>query len=298
MIKNVVNGNIYIGSTVDFKKRMNTHFNFLRKNKHHNEHLNYAYNKYGESSFIYGIIQECTRENRLRIENVYLKKYKPEYNIAKDAKAPMEGRKHSAASKKKMAEWDRPKGENHYNYGGTWKEEQREKILRKRIGSKRNEETKKRMRETALRLNRHSSLKTSIEESKKSLIDTNGFYYESLTDASIKLGIAPSTICDVLMGRSKTIKKHNLSICYLNNVPEDFFTKERYHYSQKYDHIDVYLKNDNNLVGRFFSLKQLFKKLNFNCLSHINQVILGKRNNHTKYNFYVKKKDKKWYMIL
>lgn len=50
-IVNKVNGKIYIGKSVNIEKRLVTHFERLRKNKHHNEHLQSAWSKYGDGNF-------------------------------------------------------------------------------------------------------------------------------------------------------------------------------------------------------------------------------------------------------
>jgi len=48
-IKNSDNNKIYIGSSKSFYKRLNKHINNLRKNIHSNNHLQNAFNKYGEN---------------------------------------------------------------------------------------------------------------------------------------------------------------------------------------------------------------------------------------------------------
>lgn len=56
-IENLVNGKLYIGSSVNVNKRKNEHFNKLRKGIHHSRHLQRAFNKYGEISFIFRVIE-------------------------------------------------------------------------------------------------------------------------------------------------------------------------------------------------------------------------------------------------
>lgn len=99
MITNTINGKIYIGSSENINKRWNEHKNMLLKNKHDNNHLQAAYNKYGIGAFEYIIIRYCDKEDCLFFEQIYLDTYWDGgnlcYNIAKDATAPMKGRKHS-----------------------------------------------------------------------------------------------------------------------------------------------------------------------------------------------------------
>lgn len=52
-IINVQNNKFYVGSAVDFARRKRNHWNQLRKNKHHNRHLQAAWNKYGEQAFVF-----------------------------------------------------------------------------------------------------------------------------------------------------------------------------------------------------------------------------------------------------
>jgi group I intron endonuclease len=76
-IINIVNKKIYIGSALDFTIRKNRHLNALRKNKHHNQHLQNAFNLYGESSFIFEIIEEVENyKELLQKEQFYIDKFK------------------------------------------------------------------------------------------------------------------------------------------------------------------------------------------------------------------------------
>lgn len=50
-IINVDNGMFYIGSTKNIKRRLREHRNTLKNNSHHCQHLQNAWNKYGESLF-------------------------------------------------------------------------------------------------------------------------------------------------------------------------------------------------------------------------------------------------------
>lgn len=62
-IVNTKNKKIYIGSTTDsFKRRLRTHINKLRINKHPNSHLQSSWNKYGEDVFEFQIL-ECLENN-------------------------------------------------------------------------------------------------------------------------------------------------------------------------------------------------------------------------------------------
>ena len=51
IIRNLINGNVYIGSAVRIDSRKRQHLHKLRSGKHENGHLQKAWNKYGEDSF-------------------------------------------------------------------------------------------------------------------------------------------------------------------------------------------------------------------------------------------------------
>ena len=74
-ITNLINKNIYLGSTNNFEKRKKQHLRDLRANRHHNIHLQRAYNLYGKNSFKFEILEQCKEEDLLTLEQKYLDKY-------------------------------------------------------------------------------------------------------------------------------------------------------------------------------------------------------------------------------
>lgn len=56
-ITNVLNGKVYIGSSVDIYSRWSAHRSSLRKNAHHSAALQRAWVKYGEDSFRFEIVE-------------------------------------------------------------------------------------------------------------------------------------------------------------------------------------------------------------------------------------------------
>ena len=87
-ILNIKNSKQYIGSTKSsFWSRKTKHYNLLKNKNHYNKHLQNAWNKYGESSFIFEIIEICDILNVEKKEGFYIKKFKTNeknfgYNIA------------------------------------------------------------------------------------------------------------------------------------------------------------------------------------------------------------------------
>lgn len=74
-IVNKVNGKYYVGSSNDICSkygRWYEHRNNLIKNKHSNNHLQMAWNKYGESNFEFVIVELCDVTQLLMIEQKYL----------------------------------------------------------------------------------------------------------------------------------------------------------------------------------------------------------------------------------
>lgn len=94
-ITNIINEKKYIGSTMkSFKSRLNHHIYKLRTNTHHSQHLQHAWNKYGEDNFIFTIESFCNDKNNIRIlEKEYICKYnsyESGYNSNPDpTKSPM-----------------------------------------------------------------------------------------------------------------------------------------------------------------------------------------------------------------
>ena len=87
-IRNVLNGKRYIGSSVDLKKRKYQHFNNLQKNKHHSQHLQSAYNKYGEENFIFEVLEYLeVKEHVVGFEQYYIDYFGYEnlYNVCPKA---------------------------------------------------------------------------------------------------------------------------------------------------------------------------------------------------------------------
>jgi group I intron endonuclease len=96
-IINLQNDHFYVGSSVNLKRRNTRHFSELRNNKHNNQHLQAAWNKYGESSFAFTIIELVKNKMDLHIaEDRWLTEHVGKlycYNIGMAAISPMLGLK-------------------------------------------------------------------------------------------------------------------------------------------------------------------------------------------------------------
>lgn len=93
-IINTVSRKIYVGSSNDTEHRRREHFRKLRNNRHTNQHLQAAWNKYGSEAFQFEVILECPVEELRSVEQQLLDKldFNQTYNIALDAAAPTRGR--------------------------------------------------------------------------------------------------------------------------------------------------------------------------------------------------------------
>lgn len=58
-ITNIINNKIYVGSSCTLNRRLTIHKRTLRQNKHHNIHLQRAYNKYGKEFFKFELLEYC-----------------------------------------------------------------------------------------------------------------------------------------------------------------------------------------------------------------------------------------------
>lgn len=128
-IKNIINDNCYIGSSINIKNRTRIHKRYLLQNKHHSIILQRAYNKYKKENFVYEIIEIIDNKKELiKKEQYWIDKIKPIYNICKKANSSLGikrrketieklkishlGNKHTKESKKKIG--DSQRGNKHW----------------------------------------------------------------------------------------------------------------------------------------------------------------------------------------
>jgi group I intron endonuclease len=93
MFFNLINGNCYIGSSVNLARRFRVHISNIGKI---NLPLPLAINKYGPNNFAFLILQYCEKieDTCLGLEQIFIDLYKPKYNILKLA-GSSQGFKHS-----------------------------------------------------------------------------------------------------------------------------------------------------------------------------------------------------------
>jgi group I intron endonuclease len=120
-IVNTINGNCYVGSSRDIRKRIIVHLSALRNGSHHARHLMHAWKKYGVGAFVCEVLELVIDDPVLLAarEQFHIDKLRPRYNTLKLAYSPRGhvasietrkkisaagiGRKHSAESRAKIS---------------------------------------------------------------------------------------------------------------------------------------------------------------------------------------------------
>lgn len=145
-----VTGEIYVGSSVNLRKRWGQHYSSLRKGNHVNPILQNAWNKYGEEAFCFVIMELIDKEMLLQREQEILDELKPfapdnGFNVCRSAQSFRLGLKHSPEAIKKMSEAS--KRRIHPLLGKHHSEEAKKNMSRAKKGKKQSEEAKKKLSE-------------------------------------------------------------------------------------------------------------------------------------------------------
>ena len=136
-IRNVINGHRYVGSTGKLSIRWGQHKYELNKNNHFNSYLQNAWNKYGEKSFVYEVVERCDDNALMEREEFWincLHSHKTEdgYNLCKTPRASRLGCKASPETVAKMK--ISLGGKNHPMWGKHLKLETRKKLSQLQLG--------------------------------------------------------------------------------------------------------------------------------------------------------------------
>jgi len=137
-IQNLINGKLYIGSSVNVNERICEHKRNLCNGHHENEHLQKSCDKYGIENFIFDIVETIRdKYNLLRAEQEWIDYYNKHgvelYNINPIAGSQL-GFRHSDKTKKLYSITRR--GNGNPMYGKEHSKETRKKIGLKSIGRK------------------------------------------------------------------------------------------------------------------------------------------------------------------
>jgi group I intron endonuclease len=143
LIVNLRNNHRYVGSSYDLPRRLSYHRTLLKRGKHDNQHLQRAYNKYGEGAFIFKVVTCCCKEDCLLYEQIFIDKLHPEYNMTKKA-GNSAGYRHTPQAIEKLL--------NNKNASGVIPtDEWREKQRAARLGKKYPESLKEKIRQGVIR---------------------------------------------------------------------------------------------------------------------------------------------------
>lgn len=186
LIKNISDGKVYVGSSVNIYKRAKVHKKTLQNGKHRNIHLQNAYNKYGADSFTFTVLEYCDLSTvRLR-ERVYIQSYnctcsKYGYNISSLTE---EGNiAHSEETKKKISH-----SSKRLWYNMT--EEERRSLI-ERGGE------------------------ATAKKKRKKVLCSNGMVFESLRAAAKHFKMQSSALCYLVnTENARSIKLNGLSFTY------------------------------------------------------------------------------------
>lgn len=137
-IENILTGKYYVGSAINIKKRWREHINKLRRGTHENDHLQKAFNKYGEDAFNFEVLEFALfPEDLVPLEQKYIDELNPEYNLCPTAGSSL-GVKRSEEFKLKVSE---------ANKGKHPSEETKRKLSESSKGKTLSEETKRKLSE-------------------------------------------------------------------------------------------------------------------------------------------------------
>ena len=80
-IVNLANGHLYLGSSVNIRRRVNAHKSDLRNSIHRNPRLQRAWDRYGETGFAFLTLFECDESVVRLLEGLVLEACRPAYNL-------------------------------------------------------------------------------------------------------------------------------------------------------------------------------------------------------------------------
>lgn len=214
-ITNIVNGKSYIGKTgMNFGDRWDNHKSLLRNNHHSNPYLQSAWNKYGESSFEFAVVESVNDSGLLNeLEIQYIKQYKEaglSYNIHDGGDGGLNLGKHlSDETKRKIGE------KNRVNM----------------TGRKLSEETRRRMSEAQKRrqyshgeLERRREFSRQLNTGRTRSTETKEKLRKINQDNPPSAKFTPDDIRDIRQKKangyklSELAEMYNTSACYISSI--------------------------------------------------------------------------------
>lgn len=169
-IRNEANGKKYVGSTINLHKRFLDHRRLLNRREHHSVALQRAWNKYGEESFSFEVIESVPNPTELLTREQHWIDEHQSFGLAGYNMCPIAG---STLGRKMSDEQKEALRESHIgrkasaetrakiSEAGKGRKRSEESILKSaqfHLGRKRSEETKQRIREAVLKIDPTSRL--------------------------------------------------------------------------------------------------------------------------------------------
>lgn len=87
------NEHSYIGSSINIYYRLKRHISDLLKNKHANKYMQNAFNKYGSDSFMFEVIEICSKDVLIKTEAYYIESFSPDLNFIQNPVAVVHSNK-------------------------------------------------------------------------------------------------------------------------------------------------------------------------------------------------------------
>lgn len=175
-IQNILNGKVYIGSSVHIMSRWSRHRSDLEKNRSTSIKLQLSYNKNGKDNFKFSIIEECSIDDLIIREQFYIdifNSYENGYNSAPKAGNTL-GYSPTKETRDKISQ--AMKGNKNPFYGKKHSEETKELLRIINTGKKLSEEHKKKIGDSQ----RGVSVKPFTEEHKLNISKSRIEYYKKL----------------------------------------------------------------------------------------------------------------------
>ena len=172
-IESILNGRIYIGSSVNVLRRWRLHKSELLNNKHHSIILQRHVNKYGLEDLVFSLLEETHEKIIIEREQHYIDLLKPFFNIRKVADS---------------------------NIGIKRSIETKEKLRLINLGKKLSDTTKQKMADRMYG-NAYSKNITPVN-AKKIICTKTGIEFSKIEDAAIYVGLKRTTLNAQLSGQN------------------------------------------------------------------------------------------------
>ena len=188
-ILNSVNAKCYIGSAKDIHRRWHEHRKYLRRGTHKNAPLQNAWNKYGEFSFEFKILEPASFEDLIIKEQWWLNHFSSlgdVYNINLEVSG-FHGRSHTEETKSKISQTKKAQGLHTVH-----SDETRAKISAILTGRKYGPLNEKHRRKIGLASDHHPI----SESNKQKLIQANGRHFSLISPNGVVItGFNLSAFC-------------------------------------------------------------------------------------------------------